>query len=143
MSIVTDWLIASEGEASAVASILTTEEHSFDDWPTLSLQGIGDLELGDLAKLLVQSANRGQHLGPLLYQESEEGPFVAAVHPEFVAALADLVDDGVNAVGKAWGRSQHLSDWPSSDLAQTVRQMTEFARRSREEGKPILQLMTM
>ena len=39
MGCFTDWFLADENEAEAIASIVTTEEHSFEDWPALSIRG--------------------------------------------------------------------------------------------------------
>ena len=144
MSISTDWLIAPEAEAESVASILTTEERSFDDWPSVCLEGIGDLELQHLAACLRGDGRSADSvLGELLYEESEEGPFVAAVDPRFIEALAAIEEPSVATVSEAWRQSEHLREWPPSDVAETLSRMVAFARRSQASGTPVLQLMTL
>ena len=143
MSISTDWLIAQEAEADAVASILTTEERSFDDWPSLCLEGVGQLELQDLAACL-RGDGKSTHsvLGSLLHQASEEGPFVAAVDPSFIEALAAIEGSSLSTVSEAWHQSEHLRDWSLPEVAKTLSQMVAFARRSRASSTPVLELVT-
>jgi hypothetical protein len=144
MSIFTDWLLAGEAEAEAVASIITTEEHAHDDWPNLCLQGIGEMELMDLANiLLADRTTAASHLGDLLYQASEEGPFVAPVDPRFIAALADLTEASVATTATSWRRSEHLREYPPADLQRLLAEMVALSRRSLQSGTPILQLMTI
>jgi len=144
VSISTDWLIASDTDAAAVASIVTTEDRSFDDWPSVCLEGIGDLELRHLAALLrADAGSGGSHFGDLLYQESEEGPFVAAVHPRFIQALAAMEDPSLASVSGQWRKSEHLRDWPLSEVSETLSRMVAFARQAQAAGTPILQLMTL
>jgi hypothetical protein len=90
MGFYTDWFVADEADAQAIASIVTTEEHSFEDWPNLSVKNIGEFELMALwAILLGQPFDPARSVsGRLLHQESEEGPFVLSVEPAFLDALA-------------------------------------------------------
>jgi hypothetical protein len=143
VSISTDWLIAQEADAEAVASILTTEERSFDDWPSLCLQGVGQLELQHLAASLRGDGQSTRSvLGSLLHQASEQGPFVAAVDSGFIEALATLEESSLGAVSEAWQQSEHLRDWPLAEVGDTLSQMVAFARRARESGTPVLELVT-
>jgi hypothetical protein len=143
MSVWTDWLLAEEDEAEAVASILTTEERSFEDWPHLTLEGIGILELQHLASALHSDGTAPAALGDLLFQGSEEGPFVALLAEDFALRLATTPDSAIPAIAAAWHRSEHLAPLPLSKLEQVLREIVAFARRSRDTGTPILQLMTM
>jgi hypothetical protein len=144
MSISTDWLIASEAEAEAVASILTTEERSFDDWPSTCLEGIGELELTDLAAVLRGDGQPARStVGELLYEASEDGPFVAAVERTFIEALAGLSEQSYRAIANAWRASEHLTGWPSDDVMAILARMSHFARQAKEKGMPVLQLMTL
>lgn len=144
MSIFTDWLIAKEDEAPAVASIVTTEERSYDDWPAICLQGIGEMELQALAEILRRHTNADRStLGELLYRGSEEGPFVAAVRADFIDLLASLTDQSMDRVAADWRSSEHLRAWASADILRTLASMTLFARRAQELQTPVLQLMTL
>lgn len=146
MSIATDWLLAKTNEAEAVASIVTTEQRSLDDWPHLILEGIGELELQDLASALHPESAGPEvptALGELLFQGSDEGPFVAALAEDFVERLATAPDSTIPAIAATWHRSEHLAPLPVSEVEEVLRSIVAFTRRSRATGIPILQLMTM
>jgi len=144
VSIFTDWLIANEVEAPAVASIITTEEHSYENWPVICLKGVGELELQDLAAILRGDTNSDRStLGELLYRQSEEGPFVAAVRTDFIDLLAALPEQSLDGVAAAWQSSEHLRAWSLADVRGTLADMTVFARQALELRTPVLQLMTL
>ena len=93
MSWYTDWFLADEADAEAVASLADDESHSFDDWPHLSMPNIGELELMLLWGLLNGNPKGMEDVsGESLFQEldDEGGVFVTRVKPAFIAALAAL-----------------------------------------------------
>lgn len=144
MGIFTTWLLATEPDAPAVASIVVTEERSYDEWPSVSLHGIGDMEFQDLGAIVhADGAGESSTLGDLLYQGSDEGPFVAAVAPAFIGGLAALSDTSLPNIAAAWRRSEHLREWRAEDVLRTLTEIVAFARRSRQAQTPVLQLVTI
>ncbi len=139
MSFYTDWFLADEADAEAVASIATTEEHSFDDWPHLSLRGIGDMELSSLWGIVRgEPDSLDSATGDLLFQEAEE-VFVARVVPAFIEALAAIKPAGIKRLAAEWNKSEELADWDAAEVATVLRELVKFARRAQREGKPVLQ----
>jgi hypothetical protein len=144
----TDWLIAEEAEAEAVASIATGDEHSFDDWPHLSMKSVGELELMVLWALLRGDPNRGDPKrmedtsGRSLFlgNPPEEGPIVNRVKPEFLSALAGRGAKDIKRVAKDWQASEAMSAWKLSDVSDQLQEMVQFARKAAKQGKPVLQL---
>jgi hypothetical protein len=148
MSFYTDWFLADPSEAEAVASIATTEEHSFEDWPHLALKDVADVPLTLLRGIL-----RGRPPGTaedvdgatLFWDEGEEGEgmvSVTQVLPAFVEELAALTPAQVQRVAAAWHRCEGMADWAAADVAKCLRRMAAFARRSQRAGKPVLRLST-
>jgi hypothetical protein len=144
----TDWFIAGPDEAEVIASIVTTEEHDWDDWPHLQLKGILDMELMSLWGILRgEPAGSTESIsGELLFSDpeqmegSEEGLIVSEVAPAFIAALARVPKDEIRRHAAAWAQTESLSDWAKRDLERVIREVSDFARRARAARKPVLDL---
>src|SRR5205085_8665333 len=86
----TDWFLAGEGEAEAIASTVSTEERSFEDWPNLSIENVGESDLSALWGILRGApTSLDSASGDLLFQDSG-GVFISRVVPGFVEALAGI-----------------------------------------------------
>lgn len=138
MSFYTDWFIADEAEAESLA----VSESPFDHWPSLSLQGIGELDLMALWAILQHKAiDQADPVSiKLLFQGSDQGPFVVRIAPEFIDRLTEIPSDQ-DAV--AWSKTEGLVDVALTDVFQIVAQLSAFAKQSRLEGKPVLGLFTL
>ncbi|HEY7155409.1 MAG TPA: hypothetical protein VH575_15715 [Gemmataceae bacterium] len=144
MSWYTDWFLADEGEAEAVAGIADDDEHSFDDWPHLAMKSIGDMELMSLRGVLRGEESTAEYEGDTLYQryDDEGGVAVCRVLPEFIVELAALSPKQVKRVAGQWRQHESMADWEPGTVAAVLREMIEFARRAGREGKPVLQCST-
>jgi hypothetical protein len=141
MSFYTDWFIAGEDEAEKLAS----SDSPFDEWRSLSLRNIGEVDLMALSAIIhgkepsqAESVSEG-----LLYQGSDEGPFVVRVAPAFVDSLANIQDSDWSGLALLWAATEELAGAPPSDLSQTIAQLSAFARQSRLDGKPILGMFVL
>jgi hypothetical protein len=143
MSFYTDWFLADEGDAEAVASIATTEEHSFEDWPHLSLKGIREMDLSALWGILRgEPDSLNSATGDLLFQEADE-VFVCRVEPDFVEALAAIKPATVKRLAAAWNKSEGLTDWGAAEVESALRELVKFTGQAKREGKPVLQLSVL
>jgi hypothetical protein len=141
MSFFTDWFLANEDEAEAVASVVTTEAHSFEEWPNIAMKNIGDMELRALWGVLRGDSSLSDSvMGKLLFQASDEGPFVCRVVPEFIAALATIPGPDLSTIAAAWARAEMMSRWAPVTLAELLGELVQFARRAQREAKPLLQM---
>jgi hypothetical protein len=138
----TDWFLADESEAEAVASIATDEGHSFDDWPHLAMKSVGEMELMQLWGALRGDPSRLEDVsgGAVFVADEQEGPVVSRVVPEFIASLAALEKPDVDRVAGAWQACEEMAEWDAATVAAVLAEMAEFARRAGREGKPVLQL---
>ena len=140
MSFYTDWFLADEGDAEAIASTVTTEEHSSDDWPNLSMKGIGEIDLSSLWGILRgEPDSPDSATGDLLFQEGDE-VFVCRVDPGFVEALAAVKPAAVKRIAAEWHKTEELADWEAADVESVLRELVKFAGRAKRERKPVLQL---
>jgi hypothetical protein len=144
MSWYTDWFLADEAEAEAVAGIAGDEEHSFDDWPHLAMKSVGDMELMSLRGVLQETDGTAYYHGAALYQQHDDegGVAVCRVLPAFVAELAAVSPRRLKQVAAAWHAREPMGDWVAADVAAVLGEMVAFARRAAREGKPVLQLTT-
>lgn len=142
MSIYTDWFIASTDDAESIAN----SDDPFNDWPSLSIKSVGEMEMMELWSWpRTGSLNDYQQTtGRLLYQGSDEGPFVCPVAPEFVKALAGLSQVQQVSVAAAWSQSEQWRQWPvSPDVVSVLHDLAAFGRQSTESEKPILTVFTL
>jgi hypothetical protein len=139
----TDWFLADECDAEAVASIAITEEHSFEDWPHLALKGIGEIDLSALWGILRGKPDSlDSATGDLLFQEGEE-VFVCRVELAFVSALAAVKPAALKRLAAEWNESEGLADWDAAEVESAMRELVKFARRAKREDKPVLQLSVL
>ncbi|HZI06036.1 MAG TPA: hypothetical protein VEZ71_18545, partial [Archangium sp.] len=100
---VTTWFIAKKDEAEAIESIVTTEEHSPEDWTHL------ELPLIEMEFMALSAAIRGTEditdertlEDPLIFRE-EDGLIIARVVESFIQSLARVMDANVPVLANAW-----------------------------------------
>jgi hypothetical protein len=145
MGMYTDWFLAEESEAEALAAA----EVPWDEWPSLSIKSILDTELMLLWGVLRGDPSRMDHISEPLplssdpedpSEWSESGVSVGRVAPDFIAALAALEKPDIDRVASQWQRREGLGEWPLAELAGVLREFVEFARRAVREGKSVLSL---
>src|SRR5262245_20091867 len=123
----TDWFIADEAEAGAIA----VSESPFDDWPCLSMKGIGEMELMELWGILRNvPPNLETVARDLLFQDPAGEMFVCRVVPGFIDALAAVKNTDVKRVAAVWGKTEGLEDWKPADIERVLREMCDFAMRA-------------
>ncbi|BCM92653.1 hypothetical protein IAD21_04535 [Abditibacteriota bacterium] len=141
MSFYTDWFIAEEAEAENLA----TSGSPYIEWPSLSLKGIGEIDLMALWALLRgQKEDSAEEVSKeLLFQGSEQGPFIVRVAPGFIELLSLVSDAHRSEIANAWSQSDGLIGLESSNVIEIVIQLSDFARRSRRDSKPILGMFAL
>jgi hypothetical protein len=141
MAVYTDWFLADESEAEALAK----SESKFRDWPCLSMKGILDLELSALWGVLrgtpdSLSGVAGEELFADVEEDGQGGLVVYRVVPEFISALAALDKPGIERAAREWHKCEQMAECEPATVGTILREMVEFAQRARREGKPVLEL---
>ena len=139
----TDWLLAGEDEAEAIASIVTTEEHDFEDWTHLSFPLI-QMELMALRAVLEEDdalATDAVVDEPLVLDE-EAGHGVARVRDSFIQALARVKPGSVRGLVGRWTGRIDLEHHEVEVLQKLLGALADFARTAVARESPVLELMT-
>jgi hypothetical protein len=140
---VTTWFLARVDEAAAIASIITTEAHSYDDWPHLELPLI-TLELMALSAALRGTVTEAESTleTPLVWQEAD-GLLVARVKDSFIRALARVTVEREPAVADAWAAKIDRLHHEPPQLREFLSDISHFAREAVERRSPVLELSTL
>lgn len=147
MSILGDWYIADTTDAPAIAASVETEDHSHHDWPHLGFRDVSETALGNLFGIL--HGKPGSHVSivdELVHPDEPDDTtevYVYSLLPEFITVLTNLTDATIPKMAKQWQRDDEMEDWSAKNLEVLLREMSEFARKSQELGKPVLRLATM
>lgn len=144
MSLLGDWFIADPIDAPAIAAVIEDEIGEFDRWPHLEFQDVSEMALMRLWGILSGKPRSLEPTsGDLLYPtdpDEETTLFVFVLDREFVAALAAVTADTLKPTAKKWQKREEMSDWALKDVESVLQEMAEFAGKSVELGKPVLQL---
>jgi hypothetical protein len=139
----TTWFIAKEDEAEAIESIVTTEEHSPEDWTYL------ELPLIEMEFMALSAALRGTEditdertlEEPLIFRE-EDGLLIARVVESFIQALAQVTDGNVPGLTNAWAERMDEENHAPEELRDLLSTMVTFARQAVARRSPVLALAT-
>jgi len=140
---ITTWFIAREDEAEAIESIVTTEEHSPEDWPNLELPLI-EMELMALSAALRGTediTDESTLEDPRIFRE-EDGLIVARVVDSFIQALARVEAGNVSRMADAWAERIDQERHEPEQLRDILSDMADFARQAVARRSPVLSLVT-
>jgi hypothetical protein len=139
----TTWFIAREDEAEAIESIVTTEEHSPEDWPHLEFPLI-ELELMALSAALrgaEEIIDESTLEDPLVFRE-EDGLLIAKVEDSFLQALARVKDEDLPGLAEAWAERIDQDNHEPEKLREILSELVSFARKALVRRSPVLSLST-
>ncbi len=74
-----------------------------------------------------------------MHQDGDD-VFITRVEDEFILALASIQDSELTTVGARWQQTETLTDWEVGEVCAALREILEFARHARSDGRPVLQL---
>ena len=139
----TTWFIAREDEAEAIESIITTEEHSPEDWPHL------EFPLIELELMALSAAMRGADEiidestleDPLVFRE-EDGLLIARVEDSFLQGLARVTDEILPDLAEVWAERIEQNNHEPEKLREILADLASFARKALERRSPVLSLST-
>jgi hypothetical protein len=142
MGVLSDLVIAELAEAQAVADC----DEPCREWEGFSCKGLDHVKLCTLLSLLQsgspqQDFERFLDLVDAVSAPTEEGALVFAVLPEQVAQLASVAAMGADefrGVATAWGKTDELSDWHESEVADLLRKISDLADSAALQSKCLL-----
>src|SRR5262245_54177269 len=137
MGVLSDLILATEAELASVPP----DAVPINVLPGLDVKGIDLVKIGTLHALLA-----GRDFDPSLQgfpmvsgEESEDGPWVFRCPDDLITRLAAVSDTDVPRVATRWAATEEfrLDGWDPGEVAVAFRKMRDFARRAKDEGKPI------
>ncbi|QRN99820.1 hypothetical protein JRI60_12705 [Archangium violaceum] len=140
---ITTWFIAREDEAEAIESIVTTEEHSPEDWTYIEFPLI-EMELMALSAALqgkedITSESTSED--PLIFRD-EDGLIIARVKDSFIQALARVTDENVPGLANAWAERMDREHHEPEELREILSGLVTFARDAVARRSSVLSLAT-
>jgi hypothetical protein len=123
-------------------------------WPAIEFKRLDSVRLGKLEAILTdvryEDIDRSQ-LHKLIRNGGEDGPWIMGVRQELIDALAELSADAAAAAGARWADTDEFKLRPTDpprqqdivDLTGRLAAMTGLARVSKQEGKPMLLLLSL
>lgn len=147
MGVLTDVVIADEGEAEAVA----TERVPAKRWRGIDAKGIDQVKLATLWARLAQRGLDVESIVKLatdfatLFEVSEEGPWVFRIPGRLVELLADLDDQHAATTAVAWASTEEfvLDRWDSGAVRSILDELRSLAREARAKKKSLLMWMSL
>jgi hypothetical protein len=140
---ITTWFIAKEDEAEAIESIVTTEEHSPEDWTHVEFPLI-EMELMALFAALRGTDDLTDEPtleDPLVFRE-EDGLLIARVVDSFLQALARVTAENVSGLTDAWVERIDQDHHEPEELRTILLALANFAREAVARRSPVLSLST-
>jgi hypothetical protein len=132
--------LAAPEEAEQIA----LAEEASDRWPSLWLRHVGDQELVALWGVVGRNApgSGATVMAELLFQGSDEGPFVMRAPDEFVSAAATVQPPSYGRIAEEWCRAAGLPDWRGrpETIISALDDLCSFARRAMVEKKAMIQV---
>ena len=102
--------------------------------PTLSLDGITDLELMELSTIVLQK----EYEPELAFQNEEDEVTIVRMDPALADRLATLGPDDVVSAAKKWVKTEGLSDFTLDEVSDSLSQLAAFAAEAKRAKKPLL-----
>jgi len=137
MGLLTDFVIAGEDEAAAIAAAVRPVEL----WPTLECKGV---EMVKLSTLVAAATGRPaddelQEAFELAAGDEAEGPWVLRIPGEIVRLLAGIPAAELGAVAARWAESDELrlDGWSASDAADLVARLQAHAQQALASGSSL------
>ena len=126
------------------AEAIAFDEEAIDRWPSIWLRHVGDLELVALWNVIDEKAQESEVtlMADLIFQGSDEGPFVMRVPQQFIAAVASIPDDERRDVVAKWTHDAELPDWRwrQEEVTKLLQELRTFAQQAVASGQPVLQV---
>jgi hypothetical protein len=136
LGLLTDVFAATESEVRGLAP----DDYLPDQFPSVKSKALDPVKFGVLQNILlgteVQTAVK-QH--ELMYEVSEDGPWVFRIPAELSGVLATMNGQHLDDAAKKWSRTQEfqLDHWDYVDVADVLRKIAQLARQARSDGQSL------
>ena len=137
MGVLTDLIIATEHELAAAGP----DEVPINVLPGLDIKGTGLIELATLHSIFARAVFDADlaDFPAISGEESADGPWVFRFPDALIHRLANATPDELTRVTAEWGNTEEvaMSGWSLHELRERLDEMSEFARKTLQAGKPV------
>ena len=138
MGVLTDLIIADESQAEAVCKTIVPSE----TWPGIDAKGIDQVILGMLLSIITNQPYQNSMVDEfdLLYEGSDDGPWVYRIPDRLVVPLAELAGEAFEGTAQKWSQIDEFAPdrWQLQDVSTVLREICDLARQAREQKKALL-----
>jgi hypothetical protein len=145
MGVLSDLFVAEPDEVPLVADAGPTTDGRF---PATDVKGLDQIKLGALGQLVLDGAfeagDEGSYgktydalvdeMSEPVHELGEEGPWVYPIPERFRSALADLADEDLPELAKAWSEAEEFEadNLGTEDALDYLRELKAIAGKARE-----------
>jgi hypothetical protein len=142
MGVLTDLVIADEGDAMSIAN----SQYPLGQFSGIDIKGVDSVKLTKLHSFL-----SGTTFKELLIQydpvaeASEDGPWVFILPTDLVDRLASLDEAGIASIATKWGNTEEfrLDKWSQSAVSDVLNRIANLARQASAQHKCIFAWMSL
>lgn len=140
MGVLSDIIVATEEEARSGAADIHV-----DSPDRLDLKGIDIVPLAALHCILSRRERDFSAIDefPLVFQESDQGPWISRFPDIFSANLARLDPDGLEEAAQCWAAIGELDGLGVEGAKNVIRWLTSLVARAAEQGKHVYCWMSL
>lgn len=143
MGVLTDFVVANLKDAARINDY----DVRFGEHAAMAAKNVDHVHLGVLDSTLKRAAFDLDFMvvpNPLVWSESDEGPWVFQLPAQFVARLAAVDDADITNLVAQWAKSDEWYFRPSpAELVVPLRSMIALARKAVAEDKALLMWMSL
>jgi hypothetical protein len=139
MSVVFELVLAAKAEAKQIGSAAEFPSTT-GRLPVIDVQGTDVAALSGLYAISLGREWQESDVDrfPILYQHTDEGPWIALVPDDFVAMLARANQTRRSELASDWAETEELAEWEPDDVAERVEEICRFAQQAQKTGKQML-----
>ncbi|MEQ1876398.1 MAG: hypothetical protein ABL958_07115 [Bdellovibrionia bacterium] len=141
MQITTVWLMADQGNLENVVSSISENVDTLKEWPHIFLEGLGQLELMELWKIINPKALETQVSDGLLLDHQKL--YLTTLNRDFIHAIGWIEDSAIENVAQEWARKiapLHIKE--NLDLLTKLMMLIGIVKQALDQQKIILQAIT-
>lgn len=141
MGVLSDIVVAGHSDADAILAMDVPSEQL----PGADVKGIDTIKLATLESILTGQPYEAVETHDPVASASDDGPWVFALRPTLVAALADASDPVLATTATAWAETEEfqLDGWPLEVVSSVLEDLRRLAKLATADDKQLFLWMSL
>jgi hypothetical protein len=141
VGVLSDIVVADESQAEAILSMSVPSQ----ELPGADVKGIDTIKLATLESILTGQPYEQVESHDPVAGDSDGGPWVFAVRPSLVSALATASDTQLSAAATEWSATEEfqLDAWPLDAVRSVLAELTRVSKLATNERKRVFLWMSL